>query len=176
MKNDPTVIITPDHRAYARCDASNHIEYVTVSWDHFVRGHLEKDENVLVTSILVPSDRLVSPKRDLGELRFSYNSRTQLVAPVTALQNRYHRLMELQSMRERFRLLATPSAFDARDWGEEDLRPLLNPIYMQELLGYEIEHRAPDDADDGKPILVEFQYLFLSSGYSISAPQLWRPR
>lgn len=173
MKIDPTVITTPDGFSYARCDVSSHVEYVTVSWDHFVRGHLEKYEAALVTSILVPSDRIVPIRHDLGEIRFSYNNRTQLTAPVTALKNRYHRLMHLQSLRERFRLLSDPKNFDCDYWGEEDLRPLINPVHMQELLSYEIEHQAPVDADDGKPIVVEFQYLFLRRGYGGNAPRLW---
>ena len=177
MKISPTTITTPDGYTFARCDASSHIEYVTVPWDRCVRGHLEKEEVAMITGILAPSDRLVSPTRDLGELRFSCNAYTKLVAPVTAMQNRYHRLMLLEGLRGRFQLLFDPEASMRVVNPDEDLRPLLNPIHVPELIGYEIEHRAPENVHDGDPILVEFQYLFLDRGYSGSSPsRLWRPR
>jgi hypothetical protein len=176
MKITPTTLTTPDGFTFARCDVSSHIEYVTVPWDHFIRGHLEKGEAVLITGILAPSKRLVSPTRDLGEIRFTTNYQTRLVAPVTAMQNRYHRLMLLEGLRGRFQLLFDPESSMRVVNPDEDLRPLLNPVHVPELIEYEITHQAPEGADDGKPILVEFQYLLLRRGYSSSALQLWRPR
>ena len=170
---DPTTITTPDGFVFARCDISSHIEYVAVPWNHFVRGHLEKGEAALITGILAPSKKLVSPTQDLGELRFVSNYHTRLIAPVTAMQNRYHRLMLLEGLRERCRLLFHPEMATCITNEDPDLRPLLNPVHVPELIAYEIEHRAPDDADDGKPILVEFQYLILSRGHNTSA-RLWR--
>jgi hypothetical protein len=88
------------------------VEHVTVPHGGLREGYLRKDQEALVTGILVaPNAAGFTPAvPDLGTLAFVYNERTVFSAPVSALMNRYHGLTTMAALKNRFRLLLDPQA------------------------------------------------------------------
>ncbi len=140
------VITLADGTTLMRNDFVGCLEHVMVPHGGQREGYLRKDQEALVTGILVaPHAAGFTPAvPDLGTLVFGYNGAVVFSAPVSALMNRYHGLTSSAVLKNRLRLLFDPQA-GFEDVFEEGcfVGALPTPLHFREQLMYEIHHQLP---------------------------------
>jgi hypothetical protein len=159
MKIDTTTITTADGCTYRLAGFDGRIEHVTVPWGGTVSSQgLHKDEQGFISSILVvPFTQVLT--QDLGTLTFTYGGQLRYATPVIASMNRYHRLVSLQGLINRLRVVVDPAAAKS-DFADDGFHNgIVEPIHIRERLRCELSHQAPDGVDSLDPLTVEFQWL-----------------
>jgi hypothetical protein len=164
MRNHPTRILLSNGMEMRRSDyCVNWIEHVSVPWGKKCSCVMPREQNALITSILVVPwiPDVLTTEDDCGQISLIYNAKRRFSAPAIALANRYHGLTKAFGLEARLQLLGLRRSKEV-DWWYTDLfaSPLTDIIHVVSGIEWTIAHEDSYESDaDEEPLIVEVGML-----------------